>query len=122
GDVEVVRPSPHECAHHGLGEEETGGVASLDSGDVYVRSHADNAEPVGGRGNGAGRVGAVAVVVVCRHLTRYRSSAQAVDTVSAIHVLSKVRVADTPSIRLSVMRLPRNAVLSELAITTPIWG
>ena len=91
-DVEVVRPSPNERAHHGLGEEEAVGVAGLDSGDPHVWRDPNNADPVGGRGNSAGRVGAVAVVVVCRHLARYRSSAQAVDTVSTIHVLSKVRV------------------------------
>src|SRR2546430_17045308 len=43
-------------------------------------------------------------------------------TVQSLIFVAQALAADTPSIRLSVMRLARNAVLSGLAIPTPICG
>ena len=90
--VDAVGPRPHEGADDGLGEEEAVGVAGLDAGDLDARCDTDDADAVGGRGDRAGGVRAVTVVVVGRDRARHRCPAHAVGAGGGVDVGCEVRV------------------------------
>src|SRR5207244_10499130 len=89
-----MRARPHECADDRLWEEETGGVAGPDPGDLDVRRHADDADAVAGRGARAGGVGAVPVFIVPRRRTLVRYA-----LIGAGHAVREIDVGGEVGVR-----------------------
>src|SRR5262249_47850092 len=94
GDVDVVGAGPHERAHHGLGEEESVGIAGLDARQLHVgRDAADTHGVLGSRDN-AGGVGAVPVVVHPRCGVGVRGATDTGRAVREVDVRRDVRVGE----------------------------
>ena len=92
-DVDMMGSCPHKGAHHRLWEKEASGVTGLDRRNPDVGGHTDDADAVGGSGDRAGGMGAMAVVVLGGQAGDGNAS-DAVDAVSNVDVLPKVRVIE----------------------------
>ena len=92
-DVDMMGSCPHKGAHHRLWEKEASGVTGLDRRNPDVGGHADDADAVGGSGDRAGGMGAMAIVVLGGQAGDGNAS-DAVDAVTNVDVLPKVRVIE----------------------------
>ena len=64
GHIDVVSPCPNEGTYDGLGEKVSIGVAGLDASDPDMWRDSDDSDSVGRRRDSAGRVGAMAIVIL----------------------------------------------------------